>query len=135
MHRSEEYLKKLINLLIKRGLTQEQAIKFIELNPKLLKYSIEDIVYKLTVVLNNNTVYGVIFCDKNNLYWCINENGILEGLFEKLESNSIDYIIQMIVTNAYRDKIKEYLDGEDTLENRLKIYKDISGDSPGYKVK
>lgn len=120
--------------LNEKGLEHEQAIKFIENNPKLFEYSIEQIMNKMSFIYNGNELYAIIFCDDNNLYWSTRTQGDFSNLF--IDNPKIDYIVQMIIGNLNRDKINNYSNHTvKTLEQKMIIYRDMSKDAPGYNIK
>lgn len=135
MTASEIHKEQLIKILIIKGISSEDAKIFLESNSFLYNYTPGEFNNKISIIFNGNDPYAIIFCDKNNLVWCPKSNGRFYE-FVKRETK-IDYIVQMMIGNAYRTKINTYSDGNpnDTLEDKMKAYRDISSGSPGYNLK
>ena len=130
----EEFKEQLRSILVDKGLTDNEIQSFLYNNSHLYKYTIQEVKDKISVIFNGNNPYAIIFCDNNDLVWCTKHNGCFGELSK--QNNNIDYIVQMIIGNAYRNKFDKFSnDSFGTLEGRMKTYRDISGGSPGYTVK
>lgn len=128
-----DFIESIRNALMNKGLSLEESEEIIQKNPEIFNYTPEQINNKLSVIFNENGVYAIIFCDKNECYWATKALGHFDKLFA--ENPRVDYIIGTILENLNRDKLNTYSNSKNTLEEKMIVYKDISNGAPGYNIK
>ena len=137
--------KRLLENLIKSGIDEYSALKFIEENIDILAkkddddYDVNNSIYFL---LNNQDVYGIVYVDGNNYYWSNLINGFLTKLKTVNERDedflqASDFVVEMIINFANSEKIKQIIPEITTysVENKLKALKNLGLNENGYHVK
>lgn len=128
-----DFIESVRNVLMNKGLSLEESKEIIKENPKIFNYLPEQINKKLSVIFNENGAYAIIFCDNNECYWSTKALGHFGKLF--IANPKADYIVGTILENLNRDKLNIYSSSNNTLEEKMIIYKDISNGAPGYNIK
>lgn len=137
--------KRLLENLIKSGIDEYSALKFIEENIDILAkkddddYDVNNSIYFL---LNNQDVYGIVYVDGDTYYWSNLINGFLTKLKTVNEKDedflqASDFVVEMIINFANSEKIKQIIPDITTysVENKLKSLKNLGLNENGYHVK
>lgn len=137
--------KRLLENLIKSGIDEYSALKFIEENIDILAkkddddYDVNNSIYFL---LNNQDVYGIVYVDGDTYYWSNLINGFLTKLKTVNEKDeeflqASDFVVEMIINFANSEKIKQIIPEITTysVENKLKALKNLGLNENGYHVK
>lgn len=136
--------KRLLENLIKSGIDEYSALKFIEENIDILAkkdddYDVNNSIYFL---LNNQDVYGIVYVDGDTYYWSNLINGFLTKLKTVNEKDedflqASDFVVEMIINFANSEKIKQIIPDITTysVENKLKALKNLGLNENGYHVK
>lgn len=137
--------KRLLENLIKSGIDEYSALKFIEENIDILAkkddddYDVNNSIYFL---LNNQDVYGIVYVDGDTYYWSNLINGFLTKLKTVNEKDedflqASDFVVEMIINFANSEKIKQIIPEITTysVENKLRALKNLGLNENGYHVK
>lgn len=137
--------KRLLENLIKSGIDEYSALKFIEENIDILAkkddddYDVNNSIYFL---LNNQDVYGIVYVDGDTYYWSNLINGFLTKLKTVNEKDedflqASDFVVEMIINFANSEKIKQIIPDITTysVENKLRALKNLGLNENGYHVK
>ena len=137
--------KRLLENLIKSGIDEYSALKFIEENIDILakKYDDDyDVNNSIYFLLNNQDVYGIVYVDGDTYYWSNLINGFLTKLKTVNEKDedflqASDFVVEVIINFANSEKIKQIIPEITTysVENKLKALKNLGLNENGYHVK
>lgn len=152
-HYDISYLNKLINnasiyekiqLLLGKGLCDEQAISLLTNMPYLLILNKMSLDNEICCIYNSDVLYAIVLLNDNSYSWCCydnEKNTFLNAHTKAFKMNTIeiteDSIIRAIIDSTFREDIIKYakIKQEDNLEIRIQKLKRIKLNSNGYKIK
>ena len=134
--------KILLENLIKSGIDENIALKFIEENIDILASKDKDVNDSIYFLLNNQDIYGIVYVEGDQYYWSTVNDGFLPKLKTINEDDddyiqASDYVVEMIINFANSEKIQKIIPEITTytVENKLKALKTLGLNENGYHVK
>lgn len=131
----------MIKILTEKGMSDSYAQDFLNKNPvtDFKIYKEDEIKQKLNVVYNGDFIYGVLFCDGNSFYYSKLDDGFNCLFHRNSDQDYLDYVGKSIINTVYSEKfiktVYNTAKTNDSLEKRIKIYRDVTKDAPGFHLK
>lgn len=130
-----EQIINVVKIMKNKGVSFQDALTLIKNNLELLTISEEELKHRLFVVMNNTTIYAVLYVEKNNYAWSIYKENSFEPFIKKnIDKNNHNYIIEMML-----DAIRKYSKKQNTfspsLELQIEEFNQINQNKEGYHLK
>lgn len=130
-----EQIINIVKIIKNKGVSFQDALTLIKNNLELLTIPEEELKHRLFVVMNNTTIYAVLYVEKNNYAWSIyKENSFGPFIKKNIDKNNHNYIIEMML-----DAIRKYSKKQNTfspsLELQIEEFNQINQNEEGYHLK
>lgn len=131
-----EQILSIVKIIKSKGVDFQTALTLIKNNLSLLTIPEEELEHRLFIIMNNTTIYAVLYVEENNYAWSIyQENSFGPFIRKNVDKNNHNYIIEMMLEAVKKFNQKKQSDFKKSLEEQVEEFNQIQQNEEGYHLK
>lgn len=131
-----EQILSIVKIIKSKGVDFQTALTLVKNNLSLLTIPEEELEHRLFIIMNNTTIYAVLYVEENNYAWSIyRENSFGPFIRKNVDKNNHNYIIEMMLEAVKKFNQKKQSDFKKSLEEQVEEFNQIQQNEEGYHLK